>query len=197
MHRTFSLVIASLVLLASSPFTRAADHEVDPVHSFANFRIKHLNVGYVYGRFNGPTGKFTYDPAKPDASTFEVTLNVDAIDTANEKRDAHLKSPDFFDAKQFPAITFKSTSVKAKNASPQASVEKALKVTGDLTIHGVTKSITTNVSVIGSGKGMGDETRTGIEVAFQLNRSDYGMTNLIPAAGDEVLVVVALEGIQK
>ena len=101
-----------------------------------------------------------------------------------------MKSPDFFNAKQFPTISFKSTSVKKDG-------DTVLNVTGDLTLHGVTKSITVPLTVVGSGKGMAGETRTGFEGTVEFKRSDFGMTGLAPVVGDDVRLIVSIEGITK
>ena len=100
------------VALITPAFGAADNYKVDPVHSTSAFRIKHAGAPPFWGRFNEPNGTFMLDEADPTKSTFTIELKADNVDTANAKRDAHLKSPDFFNAKQYPAITFKSTSVK-------------------------------------------------------------------------------------
>ncbi len=170
---------------------RAADkYDVDPVHSFINFRAKHLNVSYAYGRFVGPKGTLVIDEADPSKSTLEVSVQADKITTDHEGRDKHLKGPDFFDVKQFPTISFKSTSVKKTD-------DTKWEVAGDLSLHGVTKPLTVTVTRIGTGPGMKGETRTGLESMFTVKRSDFGMTNMIPAVGDEITLVIAIEAIKQ
>ncbi len=189
MKRSFIVMLAAVVA-ATGLSAFAANYDVDPVHTTLIYRIKHLQSSYSYGRFNMPTGTFTYDAAAPEQSTFSMTINVDNIDSGNPQRDGHLKSPDFFNAKQFPTITFKSTSVKK-------SGEDKFDVTGDLTMHGVTKSITVPLTLVGSGKGMAGETRTGFEGVVEFKRSDYGISGLMQAVGDDVRLIVSIEGIQK
>jgi polyisoprenoid-binding protein YceI len=189
MKRSMNAVVAALVAsLGMSAL--AAHYDVDPVHTALIYRIKHLQSSYSYGRFDGPTGTFDYDAASPEASTFELSVKVDDIDTGNSQRDGHLKSPDFFNEKQFPTITFKSTSVKKDG-------EDKLDVTGDLTLHGVTKSITVPLTIVGTGKGMAGETRTGFEGTVEFKRSDFGMTGWAGVVGDDVRLIVSIEGITK
>jgi len=184
------LVLPALALLLSSGAVQAADtFKVDPVHTFVAFRVKHLNVSYTYGRFNEPEGKIVID-ADPAKSSIELKVQVDKIDTANAGRDTHLKGADFFNAEEFPEITFKSTAIKA-------SGEKKWEVTGDLTLHGVTKSVVITLDHIGTGKGMKGEVRTGFEGMFSIKRSEYGMSGMMQGIGDEVNLWVAIEGIQE
>ena len=189
MHRLFNVAVVVFMSLAA-PALAADTYKVDPVHSMAIFRSDHANVGHVWGRFNEPTGTFVYDAADPTKSTFEIELTVDKIDTNNEKRDGHLKSPDFFNAKQYPTITFKSTSVSKGDGD-------ALNVTGDLTMHGVTKQITIPVEVLGTGEFPPGTTRTGLEAKFPVKMSEYEIKGLPGAVGDEIHVIVAVEGIKQ
>ncbi len=124
---------ALMAIFASSRPLSAANFEVDPVHSGITFKISHMGIGWVYGRFDSFTGSFSVDPNNAAASSFAVNIKADSIDSGNKKRDEHLASPDFFNVKQFPTIEFKSTAVTAG--------KDGLGVTGDLTMHGVTKSI--------------------------------------------------------
>lgn len=184
-----SLLLAATMVLSSQAFA-ADNYQVDPVHSFVNFRIQHLQVSYTYGRFNEPTGKLVIDEADPSKSTMEFTVQVDKVDTGNQGRDAHLKKSDFFSASEFPEITFKSTAIKKID-------DTTWEVTGDLTLHGVTKPVTTQVKRTGTGPGMKGETRTGFETMFTIKRSDFGMSYMIPQIGDEVGLVVSIEGIKQ
>jgi polyisoprenoid-binding protein YceI len=184
---------AALVVLAfafGAPAFAAESYKVDPVHSSAIFRIKHANTSYFAGRFNAPDGSFVLDEADPSKSSFNIVLSVDKVDTANEKRDAHLKSPDFFNAKQYPTITFKSTAVKKGEGS-------ALQVTGDLTMHGVTKSVTVPVELTGKGQFPAGTQRAGVEATFVVKRSDFGMSGMQPMLGDDVKVLVGLSAIKQ
>jgi len=166
----------------------AKKFDLDPVHSMVIFRISHLGVGAIYGRFNEPTGTYNIDMANPSASFFEIALDTSKVDTASERRDNHLKSPDFFNAKQFPSITFKSASV-------EKSGEKKMKVHGALTMLGVTKVIDAELEFLGEGKTM-QGYKSGFEAEFTIKRSDFGMMKYIEekALGDEVKLIVTVEG---
>jgi polyisoprenoid-binding protein YceI len=181
-----------LGLLAVSALpARAADaYQVDPVHSAVLFRINHLGIGNIYGRFNSFSGTFAFDDKNPADCKLEMEVKVDSIDSGNGMRDGHLKGPDFFAAKQFPTMSFKSTAMKALD-------EKTYEVSGDLTLHGVTKPLTVKVERIGSGKDpRTGSPRTGWETTFRIKRSDFGMKYLLEGVGDEVQVIVAVEGVR-
>lgn len=188
-----SIVASALALslgLLSTPLAQAADtFKVDPVHSYVVFQIKHLDVGNNWGRANSPTGTFTIDDADASKSSISISVKADSIDTGNAARDTHLKGPDFFDAKQFPNITFKSTAVKKTG-------EKTYEVTGDFTLHGVTKPLTVTLTKVGEGdKGaQAGGVRAGYETSFTIKRTDFGMTGMTQAVGDEVKLTVSFEG---
>jgi len=191
-HLARSLVASVVFALVAAPAVFAADtYKVDPVHSALIFRAKHANVGMFYGRFNAIGGQFTLDEADPTKSSFNFEVQAGSVDTQNEKRDAHLKSPDFFNAKQYPTITFKSTSVK------KGEQTNVLEVTGDLTFHGVTKQVTVPIELIGKGEFPPKTPRAGVETVFTIKMSDYGVKG-IPGApgmiGDEVRLMFASEG---
>jgi len=178
--------IFGMAILAIGATSLHADaYKVDPVHSFALFRVHHFNAGNVWGRFNDPAGEFTLDQVDPSKNTFNVELKLAKLDTANTKRDSDLQGPDWFNARQFPTITFKSTSVKKGQGN-------MLDVTGDLTIHGVTKSVVVAVEVTGvAGQ------RAGVEGTVTVKRSDFGMKAMPSGVGDEVKLIVALEGTKR
>lgn len=170
--------------------TQTETLKVDPVHSTNWFRIRHLNITNFYGRFDELSGTIILDAAKPANSSFEITVNVQSIDTNNADRDKHLKSAELFDAEKYPAITFKSQSVKK-------TTEKEYEVKGDLTLRGVTKPLTVKITRTGTGPGMRGEIRSGFETSFEIKRSDFGMTAAIGAIGDEVLLTVSLETVRQ
>jgi polyisoprenoid-binding protein YceI len=139
---------------------------VDPTHSRVGFRVKHLGISTVRGEFRGYEGRLVVDD---DGSvTASGKVDVSSIDTADTDRDAHLKAADFFDAETYPEITFESTSITAKD-------EDTYEITGDLTLHGVTKSITLTAEAGGSEVDPFGNTRIGFEVTGQISRSDFGM----------------------
>jgi polyisoprenoid-binding protein YceI len=183
-------VAAALALVLSSA-ALADDLKADPVHSFVVFDVHHVGAGYVYGTFGGPTGTVAYDSADLTKTSFDLSVDTASIDTRNETRDKHLKGPDFFDVKQFPAMTFKSTGVTKTG-------DQTIAVTGDLTLHGVTKSITVPIEITGTGKGMRGETRTGFRADFKIDRRDYGIVaDADPVVGNEIHIIVAIEAVQQ
>ena len=186
--KRFAALALSVLSLAFN--AQAADnYKVDAVHSSSIFRIKHANTAYFYGRFNDPTGTFTLDEADPTKSTFAIELAVDKVDTGNDRRDGHLKSPDFFNAKQFPTITFKSTSVKKDGDK--------LAVTGNLTMHGVSKPVTAVVEMTGKGEFPPGTRRAGVEATMTVKMTEFEMKGMPGALSDDVKIVVALEGIKQ
>jgi len=158
----------------------------DTVHSFVLFKIKHLGVSFAHGRFSDFSVSAQAGEGGADLSGVSFTVRTESVDTGNAKRDQHLKSPDFLNVKQFGEMSFKSTAVKALDKDTS-------EVTGDLTLHGVTKPLTVKVARVGSGKGMKGEELAGYETSFMLKRSDFGMTNMVGPVGDEVYVEVAVE----
>jgi polyisoprenoid-binding protein YceI len=170
---------------ASAP--GAETYDVDPVHSVVLFRITHLNVSAFHGRFNDVSGTFTVDDA--GKGSVDITVKAGSVDTGNEKRDDHLRSPDFFNAEQFPAITFQSKELRKLDG-------KKYEAKGTLALHGESKEITVPLERIGSGAGM-EDWRTGFEAVFTIRRSDFGITYGEGVLGDDVRMTVAIEGIRK
>jgi polyisoprenoid-binding protein YceI len=143
---------------------------IDPAHSRAEFKVKHMMISNVKGSFSGLTGKLIDDTADPSRSHVEVTIEVGTIHTGDEQRDAHLKSADFFDHQQHPQMVFKSTKIEKKG-------EEEYAVSGDLTLHGVTKPVTFAVegpSVPGNDPW--GNTRIGLSATTRINRKDFGLT---------------------
>jgi polyisoprenoid-binding protein YceI len=162
---------------------------VDTVHSMALFRVQHLGAGQFWGRFNDVKGTIEYrSDAAANALAFDISIDTGSVDSGHEGLDRHLRSPDFFNSKEFPAMTFKSVS-----ASPASS--GMWKVEGDLTMLGVTRRIAAEVEFTGA-KTMRDR-RCGFEAVFTIRRSDFGMNWGIEngSLGDSVRVIVGLEGI--
>lgn len=185
-----TLLLLTAVLCAVGLNVRGADtYKIDPVHSSVVFSIKHLGVTNFHGNFNEINGTVVFDAADPSKSIVQLSVPVLSVDSRNPKRDGHLKSPDFFNAEKFPAVTFKSTKVEGSG--------DVFKVTGDFTLLGVTKSITVDFNRGAEGKGMEGEIRGGGETRFTIKRSDYGMTFMPDMLGDEVSLVISLEGIKQ
>jgi polyisoprenoid-binding protein YceI len=175
------LVLSTL----SAPAASAADnYQIDPVHSVIIFRIGHMDVGVFYGRFNNPSGAFTFDEKDPSRSQFQAQVKAADFDSGNPKRDEHVRGPDFLNAKEFPNVSFKSKSVKAAG-------ENKYEVSGDLSMHGQTRPVTIVLDKIGS---KGD--LIGFEGRAEVKRSDFGIKG-VQGVADEVQLTIAFEGKKK
>ncbi len=144
-------------------------YNIDPSHSSANFSIKHMMIAKVHGGFEKISGKFQYDASNLANSSVDVSIETASINTRESQRDTHLKSADFFDVEKYPAITFKSSRFE-KNGDD-------LKIIGDLTIHGVTKSVTLDVE--GPSDEMKDpwgNAKIGASATTKIKRKDFGLT---------------------
>jgi polyisoprenoid-binding protein YceI len=190
-------VAVALVLAPALALGQSSSWNVDSAHSHVSFTVRHLVISNVRGDFAKTTGTVTLDEKDVTKSSVEATIDVNTIDTREPKRDEHLKSPDFFDAAKYPTITFKSTKVEKAG-------KDGLKVTGDLTMHGVTKPVVLNVT------GPTDEikdpwgmTRRGVSAKAKLNRNDYGVSysKVIEGGGamvgNEISVELELELVKK
>lgn len=193
-----SLVL--LLLIGSAGITQSMGvtaYEIDTAHSMIIFRAKHNGVSYNYGRFNEFSGNIVMTSTDVSGnmvpgSLVEFEVKTASVDTGNEKRDQHLRSSDFFSAKQFPVITFKSTEVKAKKGA-----KDVLEVTGDLELHGVKKSITVDVEITGRAKGKQGESLIGFESTFTIKRSEFGMTYGMGPVSDDIRLTVSVEAVHK
>lgn len=187
--RPLALVLSVLVPSA----VRAADtYTVDPVHSFVVFKVKHAGTSYAWGRFNDLSGSFSTDPADPNAGKLDFTVKTASVDTKVKARDSHLKGPDFFNATQYPEITFVSTSVEKSPKTPHA-----YNVSGSLTFHGQTRPLSFVLSSVGSGKDMRGHAIAGVDTRFTIKQSDFGIPEKTGAVGDEVTIFVSIEGVKK
>jgi polyisoprenoid-binding protein YceI len=182
------LALVALPVLAQAP--AAETFKIDRNHSTATFKVRHFTSN-VIGQFRDFEGNLLLDRANPKQSSVEFTIQATSIDTGNTNRDTHLRSADFFEVEKFPTITFKSTSVAPKSAT-------AFDVTGDLTMHGVTKRITLPVTFLGFAKTSRGE-KAGFEIETTLNRKDYGIlwNRALDEGGfmlsDDVKVTIELE----
>ena len=145
-------------------------YKIDPAHSSAQFVVRHMMITNVRGGFSGVNGTIEYDPASPADTRVDATIDVATISTLDAQRDTHLKSPDFLDAAQFPTITFKSRKVVP-------SGDGEAKITGDLSIHGVTREVVLNVEgPTPEGRDPFGNTRVGASASTKIKRSDFGLT---------------------
>jgi|SRR5579884_3712515 len=144
--------------------------QIDPAHSSAEFIVRHMMITNVRGGFGKISGIVVWDPDNPAATSIDATIDVSSIHTRDEQRDAHLRSADFFDAEKYPTITFRSTKAEAAG-------EGEAKVTGDLTIHGVTKPVTLQVEGPSSEtKDPFGNVRIGASAKTKIRRSDFGLS---------------------
>ncbi len=191
MRRKLALALALTVLVPSLAAAVTTVYTIDKNHTLVGFRIRHW-VSNVEGRFNDFAGTIQYDPQNPAASSVEFAVKAASIDTNNERRDDHLRSADFFDAEKFPELTFKSTKVVPNDAD-------TLEVSGDLTIHGVTKQVTVPVEILGFQDLKEGNQKAGFETSFTVNRKDYGIVwdRTLDAGGtmlgDSVKITLSIE----
>ncbi|MEO8431625.1 MAG: YceI family protein [Acidobacteriota bacterium] len=170
MKKRIAMTVGALAVAlttASAALAATETYQLDKNHTLVGFRIRHF-VTKVEGRFRDFDGTVTLDRQSPAVSRVDLTIQAASIDTNAENRDKHLRSADFFEVEKYPTITFKSTKITPKGAD-------TFDVTGDFTMHGVTKSITVPVHHLGFLKA-GKQEKTGFEIAFVLNRKDYGIT---------------------
>ena len=176
--------------------TATTTWDIDPAHSMAEFKVRHMMIANVKGEFSGLSGVLNLDESDYTKSTVEASIPAASLKTVDDKRDAHLKNADFFDVEKFPTLTFKSTNIQSTGGRNYA-------VTGDLTIHGVTKSVILTVEDVSEpaidpfGK-----TRIGLSGSTKIHRKDFGLTwNVALESGgvlvsDEVTITLDLEFIK-
>ena len=160
-------------------------------HAFVNFKIKHLGYSWLHGRFNTFDGGFNYDSVNPNASQIMVNIETKSIDSNHAERDKHLRGKDFLNVDKFPQASFKSTSIVFDAKGDEA------KVTGDFTLHGVTKSITFEIDKIGEGKDPWGGYRVGFEGETSLKLADLGIDYNLGPASTHVDIGLFIEGIRK
>lgn len=169
---------------------------IDPSHTTVEFAVKHMMFTTVKGRFSGVSGTIELDEANIANSSVTAEIDATTIDTRDEKRDAHLKSADFFDVEKYPTITFKSTRVE-----PTSGGE--LRVVGDLTIHGVTREVVLNATFNGQGKNPWGNIVAGFEATTKINRKDFGLEWNVALetggvlVGDEIKISIDVEAIKQ
>ena len=179
-------VLATTLAICGTAARGADTYTVDLVHSSISFMISHVGISNIHGRFNDFSGKITIDKSDPTKSSFALSIPIESIDTNNVKRDEHLRAPDYFNAKQFPTMTFQSTKVKV--------VDGGYEVTGDLTLHGVTKPVSFKLKggdkVVEFPKGT---QRIGLVSTFSIVRSDFGVNAEPKNLGDEIPISIGIE----
>ena len=185
------ILLAGSFALGLTVLAQAAveTYKIDPVHSSVGFSIRHF-FSNVPGAFTKFGGTIVVDRDHLENSTVEATIQVPSIDTRSNQRDTHLRSKDFFAVEKFPTITFKSKSWKK-------SGDDTFDITGDLTMHGVTKEVVLKTKLLGFGPGMNGAVLSGWEATTTLNRNDFGITFFPKVLGDDVAVTIGVEADQQ
>jgi polyisoprenoid-binding protein YceI len=184
---------ASVASLAAVTAEAADTFVIDPVHTNILFIANHLGYSRMIGQFQEFSGEFSFDEQAVENSAVAVTVNTASVDTDDQARDDHLRSPDFFNAAEFPEMTFASTAIERTG-------DKTGKITGDLTLLGVTKPVTLDVTFNQKAPHPLPQ-YSGVEVAgfsatTTIKRSDFGMSTFVPAIGDEIEIILEVEGTQ-
>ncbi|HNY29617.1 MAG TPA: YceI family protein [Fibrobacteria bacterium] len=178
-------VLSLVAALAVAASIQAQTWTHDAAHSTVNFAIKHLAVSTTRGEFDNVAIKLSGDPKKPSTLAAEVTIQAASVNTKNSSRDDHLRKEDFFDVAKYPEITFKSDKVESKGGKHV--------MVGTLTLHGVSKKVSIPFELSGPTEDPWKNTRIGLEGAFTLDRTEYGMTGGTPAVGKEVKIDISSE----
>ncbi|MCE9649169.1 MAG: YceI family protein [Parvibaculum sp.] len=184
--------LAFVSALALYSLAHADEYVIDGAHTHVGFTISHLGFSETYGVFKNVSGTLTLDEKAPEASKIDVTIQTASLDTADDARDEHVKGKDFLDVATYPTMTFKSTKVDVTGKDMAT-------VTGDLTLHGVTKPVGLIVKLNKAGPSPMDKSRqvAGFSAIGKLKRSDFGITTYPPAIGDEVTLAISTEAVKK
>ncbi len=182
----------ALALLVSTPAQAAPEkYTYDPAHTQIVFTVSHLGLSNSMGRFNKFSGDFTFDQAQPENSKANITIETNSLDMASADWDRHMKSPDFFNVEKFPTMTFTSGNITKTG-------DKTATMTGDLTMLGVTKPVTLNVTFNKADiHPMNKNHVAGFSLTGTLKRYDFGMSYALPGIGDEVNLMIQVEGIRQ
>ena len=191
-----AIAIAIAIVVALPVLAHADTWQIDSSHTSVEFTVRHMMISNVKGQFQKTTGTITANGNDPASAKIDVTIDASSVDTRVERRDAHLKSPDFLDVAKFPTITFKSTKVEA--AGPNKWT-----MTGDLTVHGVTKPVVLDVEGSGSPIQVMGHTRAGASATTKIKRSDFGLTwnKALETGGvlvgDDIAISIDLEAVKQ
>ncbi|MBK8164075.1 MAG: polyisoprenoid-binding protein [Gammaproteobacteria bacterium] len=184
-----SLLLIAVSVLPATALAAPAFYTVDPAHTYPHFAISHLGFSTMHGRFNTTEGKITVDLAGKTGSV-DIKIDANSVDTGFKKRDDHLRSPDFLNAAEFPAITYKSSKVVI-------SGDSSATVDGTLTIMGVSKPVTLAVDHIQCGANpMNKKEMCGFNATATIKRSDFGVNYALPAVGDEMKITLEVEALK-
>lgn len=186
----FILTFITALAMATTAAAQAGTWQIDPNHSAAQFSVRHLGVSTVRGAFTKVSGSAKHDPADPSKDSLDATIDANSVDTRVEARDNDLRSPHFLEVQKYPTITFHSKATKV--AGPGK-----LQITGDLTMHGVTKEVVLDVD--GPSAAIKDpwgNQRIGASAATKITRQDFGVSGAPGVVGDEITITIDVELIQ-
>jgi len=196
MERGAITILAIGLLLAAAPIAaRAAEYTIDPSHTAVTFSVRHMMISNVRGEFEKTSGTISANGTDPNSVKIDVTIDASSVNTRVDRRDAHLKSPDFLEVDKYPTITFKSTKVEPAGAGKW-------KVTGNLTIHGVTKQVVLDVTGPTPEITYNGITHVGASATATISRKDFGLTwnkaldNGGVLVGDEVGIQIDVEAVK-
>lgn len=181
-----ALSALAFTVLSAAPALAADTYTFDPSHTAVTFHINHFGFSNPSGKFMSVTGSVTLDQQNPAASKVEATIGIAGVNTGVAKLDEHVKTPDFFDAAKFPEAKFTSTKVEVTG-------EKTAKVTGDLTLHGVTKPVILDVTLNQVGPNMMKKQTAGFTASTTIKRSEFGMSTYVPNLADDVRIDIEAE----
>jgi polyisoprenoid-binding protein YceI len=189
--RGLTLATALLGSLLAPGWAQAEDYVIDTkgAHAFVQFRIQHLGYSWLYGRFNDFSGSFSYDEKDPAAAKVEVVIKTASVDSNHAERDKHLRGADFLDVAKYPEARFKSISYKPTGPGKAT-------LTGELTLRGVTKPISIDVTEVGHGKDPWGGYRRGFEGTTRLRLKDFGIPKDLGPASAELEMTLSVEGIR-
>ena len=179
-------------LMMAGGLAQAADYQIDKQgqHASINFKISHLGYSWVYGRFNDFDGTFSWDADKPEASAINVTVNTESVDTNHAERDKHIRGEDFLNVSENATATFTSTGVEVTG-------DNSAKVTGDLTLNGVTKPVVLDANFIGEGEDPWGGYRAGFDATTTLKLADFGIDYNLGPASETVELILTVEGVRQ
>lgn len=186
-----ALAVSSIGLVTLPAVANTYEIDTKGAHASINFAVNHLGYSWLTGRFDTFSGEFTYDPAKPEASTVNVTIDTTSVNSNHAERDKHLRSADFLNVEKFPKATFVSTKIVTGDDKDEFDI------VGDLTLNGVTKSITIEVDKVGEGKDPWGGYRAGFEGETEINMRDFNIKMDLGPASQTVKLELHVEGIKK
>ncbi|MBP2230886.1 polyisoprenoid-binding protein YceI [Azospirillum agricola] len=190
MKKILSAAVLFASLTTAPAFAAPVAYKIDPGHLSVAFIVNHLGFANLIGRFNTAAGELSFDKAAVETSSLSVSIDAASIDTNHAKRDEHLRSPDFFNTKEFPKLTFKSTKIEKTG-------EATGTLTGDLTMLGVTKPVVLNVTFNKDGVSAASKLETaGFSARGTIKRSDFGMKYGVPNIGDEIQILIEAEAVK-